>query len=318
MNIVIFTHGDADGICSGAIALAAHQDARIIFSSPYSILEDLSKVRDSDKVIICDISLPENHLTQILKRLDKIAERGDLTYIDHHPLPRTVLKEKMPGIVVHNPNSSASELTYAFFHSKVDPMHTRTAIYGAIADYLGHTSLIQELLQKWDERTLYFEVGILMQGIGSLKNDHDAKRRLLSNLAKNMPPSQDEALVRLALEYTRQEWKAVNELRDLIYKEGRIAYVLNFPFSLGKTANYVRGMADALIGIAGEKRKDEIDMSLRSCDARINLNGLLREILPQLGGSGGGHQLAAGARVPERNFEYLINKLNESLDSIIT
>jgi RecJ-like exonuclease len=317
MNVVIFTHGDADGICAGAIALDAHQDAHILFSSPYSILEDLSKVKDSDKVIICDISLPENNLTQILKRLFKIANRGDLTYIDHHPLPRTILKEKMPGIVIHNPTSSTSELTYNLFHSKVDPMHTRTAIYGAIADYLGHTPLIQELLQKWDERTLYFETGILMQGIGRLKNDHDEKRRILKNLAKNIPPSQDEALVRLALEYTRREWVAVSELKDLIRVEGRIAYVLNFPFSLGKTATYIRGMTGTLIGIAGEKRKDKIDMSLRTCDDRINLNGLLREILPQLGGSGGGHPMAAGARVSERNFNYLLTKLNESLDPII-
>ena len=139
VNTVIFTHGDADGICSGAIALAAHQDAHILFSSPYSILEDLSKVKDSDKVIICDISLPEDHLTKILKRLFKIAERGDLTYIDHHPLPRTVLKEKMPGIVVHNPSSSISELTYNLFHSKVDLMHTRTAIYAAFLSPFTHT-----------------------------------------------------------------------------------------------------------------------------------------------------------------------------------
>jgi len=111
VNTVIFRHGDADGICSGAIVLTAHQDAHILFSSLYSILEDLSKVKDSDKVIICDISLPENHIIKILKILFKIVDRGELTYIDHHPLPRTVLKEKMPGIVVHNPASSASELT---------------------------------------------------------------------------------------------------------------------------------------------------------------------------------------------------------------
>jgi single-stranded-DNA-specific exonuclease len=88
-------------------------------------------------------------------------------------------------------------------------MHSRTAIYGAIADYLDHTQRIQTLLKKWDERTLYLETGILLQRIESLKNDSDAKRRILTNLANNMPPSLDEELVRWALQYTRREWEAI-------------------------------------------------------------------------------------------------------------
>jgi single-stranded-DNA-specific exonuclease len=108
------------------------------------------------------------------------------------------------------------------------------------------------------------------------------------------------------------------QLRDLILIKERIAYVLDFPFSLGKTATYVRGMTDSLIGIAGERRKDKIDMSLRTCDERINLNGPLRDIAPELGGSGGGHPMAAGARVPEKNFEKLLTQINERLDMSIT
>lgn len=94
MRVLIFTHGDADGICAGAIALAANLDAHVLFSSPYSLLEDLSNVRDSDKAIICDVSLPENRLTQLQQRFSEVADRGALTYINHHPLPETVLKEE--------------------------------------------------------------------------------------------------------------------------------------------------------------------------------------------------------------------------------
>ena len=105
----------------------------------------------------------------------------------------------------------------------------------------------------------------------------------------------------------------VSELKELIRVEGKVTYVLNFPFSLGKTATYVRGLTDALIGLAGEKRKDDIDMSLRSCDERIDLNRLLRKIAPTLGGGGGGHPRAAGARIPEKNFSQFLMELNNSL-----
>ena len=313
-NTLIFTHGDTDGLCAGAIVLAANSNAQVSFTNPYHLLEDLRAVRNSEKVVICDISLIESRLAQTLKRFSEIETEGALTYIDHHPLPTTISNEDIPGRVLHDIASSASELAYSLFQSQLDLDHTRTAIYGAIADYLDHTPLIQKLLKRWDERTLYFETGILFQGIESLKkSDHELKKRIVANLAKNLPPSLDDELLRLAVQYTRREWSVMSELKELIRIEGNITYVLNFPFSLGKTATYVRGLTNALIGLAGEKRKDFIDLSLRSCDEGIDLNRLLRTIAPTLGGGGGGHPQAAGARIPEKNFSQFLQELNNSL-----
>ncbi|MEE8570173.1 MAG: DHHA1 domain-containing protein [Candidatus Bathyarchaeia archaeon] len=316
MDVFIFTHGDTDGICAGAIVLSAYPDAKLIFTNPYRLLEDLDMVSYSDTVIICDISLPENCVTEILKRFSEIADAGELIYIDHHPLPESILTEEIPGRVIHNVASSTSELAYFLFQSMLDHNHGRTAIYGAIADYLDRTPLIQELLKKWDDITIYFETGILSQGIESLKGDNDSKKRIVHNLANNMSPSFDEDLVRLAIQYTKQEWKAVDELKDQIQVKGRVAFVLSFPFSLGKTATYIRMLTDALIGMAGEKRKDKIDLSLRTSDERVNLNRMLREITPKLCGSGGGHPKAAGARIPQKHFNKFLEELNKSLASL--
>jgi RecJ-like exonuclease len=277
-------------------------------------MEDLSAVKNSEIVIICDISLIEKRLAQTLKLFAEIEKEGALTYIDHHPLPDTISKADIPGRLVHDITSSASELTYTLFQSQLHPDHTRTAIYGAIADYLDHTPLIQQLLKRWDERTLHFETGILFQGIESLqKTDHHSKKRIVTHLANNLPPSLDADLTRLAVQYTRREWDMVSKLNECIRIQGNITYVLNFPFSLGKTATYVRGLTNALVGLAGDTRKDYIDMSLRSCDERIDLNRLLRKIAPTLGGGGGGHPKAAGARIPEKNFSQFLIKLNQSL-----
>lgn len=45
-NTLIFTYGDTDGLCAGALALAANADAQVRFTNPYHLLEDLSAVRN--------------------------------------------------------------------------------------------------------------------------------------------------------------------------------------------------------------------------------------------------------------------------------
>ncbi|MEM2924157.1 MAG: DHHA1 domain-containing protein [Methanocellales archaeon] len=313
MDAWILTHGDTDGLCSGALALAAHPEARVFFTNPYGLLEDLDVVEEASLVIICDIALSENHLPQVLEKFKAIEKKGELVYIDHHPLPEGISRELLPKKTLHETFCSTAELSYRFFQSKLDPKYSRVAIYGAIGDYLNHTHFIQKLLEKWDKRTLYFESGIIIQGIEGRKRDYTLKRGIISNLARNLPPSFDSKLIELAIEHSRREEAAVLELEDKVQMRGNLAYVLNYPFSLGKTALYIIRLTNALIGIAGEDWKGMVDMSLKTRNLKIDLNKLLRKICPMLGGSGGGHPSAAGARVPRHNFERFLDELNEKL-----
>jgi len=314
MKTWIFTHGDTDGICAGAVALAANPDAHVFFTHPYGLEEDLKEAKMTDRIIICDIALSESHLPRLLESFSIIADEGDLTYIDHHPLPENLSEKDLPGRIIHSLDASASELTYVFFQSKLDIMHARTAIMGAIGDYLDETPIIRRLLERWDKRTLYFESGLLIQGIEGQKRNHNLKRSIVANLANNMPPSFDRRLVELAIQNTHLEEIAIRELKGKVKIQGRIAYTINFPFSLGKTATYVRGLTDVSVGIAGEERKNMIDMSLRTNSEEIDLNRILRCITPKLGGSGGGHPNAAGARVPRENFKRFLEELNTNLN----
>ena len=313
METWIFTHGDADGLCAGAISLAANPDAHVFFTHPYGLEEDLREAKKTDRIIICDIALSESHLTMLLKLFSEISRKGDLTYIDHHPLPEGLSKDKIPGRFVHSLESSASELAYLFFKSRVSRMHARIAIMGAIGDYLDNTPTIRGLLKKWDKRTLYFESGLLIQGIEGQKRNHDFKRSIVANLANNLLPSFDRRLVELAIQNTHLEEIAIREIKSRVKVFGDVAYILNFPFSLGKTATYARGLTDSLIGVAGEERKNMIDMSLRSSSERIDLNRMLRRITKKIGGSGGGHPNAAGARIPKGKFEDFLEELNATL-----
>lgn len=313
----IFTHSDGDGICSGALALAAISDAKVFFTHPVGLLEDLDNIELGDTVIICDIALSESNLNQILHRFSEISRSGKLIYIDHHPLPEYLSVEFIPGIVIHDIRSSSSELTYRFFGGELEWPIDRVAIYGAISDYMDDTPVISQLLSGWDKRAIYFEVGVLVQGLEGHKRDHDLKRSVVSHLSRGLPPSLHDALLKSALENAKREEEIIRELRGHINVYGEVAYVLNVPFSLGKAALYARALADKIIGVAGEARKGFIDISVRTCEKNIDLNKILRKIALKLGGSGGGHPQAAGARIREESFLKFIEELNEAVREIL-
>lgn len=313
MAVRIFTHGDGDGLCAGALALAANPGASVFFTHPMGLLGDLRSAEEGDSVIICDISLPEHELSAILDEISRLGEKGDVVYIDHHPLPKGLSAGDIDATVVHDTSSSASELAYRFFRGRLDRALGRVAIIGAVADYLDDTPLIRRLLCDWDKRYVYFETGVLVQGIEGRKRDYDFKRDIVSHLAAKEPPSSHAGLIGSALESARREGELIRSISGSVKVEGSVAYVIDIPFPLGKAAIYARASAGAAVGIAGERRKGWIDMSLRTCRADMDLNGILRAIAPRLGGSGGGHPSAAGARIPEERFPDLIRELNAAL-----
>jgi len=298
MAVWVFTHSDGDGVCAGALALAANPDARIFFTHPYGLLGDLGAVRSGDKVIICDVALPEDVLPAILERFSAISEDGELIYIDHHPLPENLKAEDIPGKVIHSVGSSASELAYMVFGGGLGGVMGRVAIYGAIADYLDDTPVIGRLLCGWDKRTIYFETGVLVQGLEGRKREHEFKRGVVMHLALGRPPSMHVGLLDSALENTRREEEIVQRIGEYMRVYGDVAYALDVPFSLGKTAIYVRAAAGVSVGVAGERRRGLVDMSLRTCRADLDLNRILRRIAPRLGGRVGGTlwRLALGFR----------------------
>mgnify|MGYP000533551439 CR=1 FL=1 len=108
----IFTHGDCDGICSGALALSVSPNAKVFFTHPYGLVEDLQLVNSDERVLICDIALSETNLDRTLRRFEEISRKGSIVYIDHHPLPEGIRPADIPGVVVHREDHSASELTY--------------------------------------------------------------------------------------------------------------------------------------------------------------------------------------------------------------
>jgi single-stranded-DNA-specific exonuclease len=310
MKAIIFTHADSDGLCSGALALAANGDSPIFFTNPVSVLGDVDEARGYDRIIVCDIAINLPRSRQMMEKFDALAKESEVIYIDHHPLP--------PGFsarwLFHDDGVSASELTFNYFRNELSPDMSRIALYGAIGDYEDTTPGARELLENWDKRSLYYQAGTLSQGIEIGRRDYDFKRGLVRQLANNVLPSEIGVLAKNALISARHE----DEMRQRVQKEvvrmRNIAYVMDMNGSMGKAAIFARAYGRTTVGLSAEYRdhRDAYDISARAI-GDIDLNAIVGEAASRNGGTGGGHPHAAGGRIPAPNMRQFLLDLDEAV-----
>jgi len=314
-TLTILAHGDSDGVASAALALGAlrekYDNIRVFFTHPVGLYEDFKEFAKGD-VIIVDIALNERHAEELLKLFNRYP--NNIIYIDHHPPPLSVsLNELRIQTVREESEPSASELTYKKFREFLPRDYDRIALYGAIGDYADQTPWVRKSLEMWDKRQIYFEAGVLVQGLEGSRKMHDFKRHVVEHLSRNLRPSQlSELMVRALIQAVNNE-DLYRWVKENVKKNGAVSYVINPPGSLGIAATYSMGLTESKIGIAMETRKDTYVMSLRTTSDTIDLNKILRRVTLYLGGSGGGHKTAAGARIPAEKFSEFIQALNEYL-----
>ena len=297
---LIFTHGDSDGICSGAIAKTAYPDAYVYFTNPVNLLDKLSLIEDVKNLIICDIAIDERNCSELHAKLNELAEKCNLYYIDHHPLPESCQKENW---FYHDTEVCSSELTYRFFEKRLNRDMRRIAIYGAIGDFCDNTPHVESWVKDWDKRSLYFQAGTLTQAILYKGREYEFKRKLLEPLSKDIIPSNIPELLELAREAAINEEKIRIFVKENVKVLENSAYVVNTNNSISKAAIY-----------AAEYREKNgaYDLSIRS-RGEIDVNHILRSVASKFGGSGGGHPLAAGARIPEDSFSAFLRAFDKKL-----
>lgn len=311
-TLTVLSHGDSDGVVSASLVKAAmkesYDNVRIFFTHPVGLYEDFKEFAKGD-VVILDIAVSESHALQIAKLFRKY--RGNIIYIDHHPPPLSIsLKELDAEIVREDEDVSASELTFKRFQESLPEDYDRVALYGAIGDYADTTNWVITHMQKWDKRQIYFEAGVLVQGLEGSRRMHDFKRHVVDHLSKNNRPSQlSELIVRALIQVVNNE-ELYHWVKANVKTAGSVAYVIDPPGSLGVAATYSLGITGAKIGLSAESRGDYLVMSLRTYKGIIDLNKALRKITSYIGGCGGGHPTAAGARIPREKLHTLIEELN--------
>ena len=314
-------HGDSDGVACGALsmqALSHVNDVKVYFTHPAGLAEDLAHVKPGDSVFIADIALSESHVAELISLLERVLDNGgSVIYVDHHPLPLDLSVSDIPGTVVHDVGASASELVYRRLWPGLGRLGERVALLGAIGDYLDDTLWVRDALERWDKRHIYFEAGVLSQGLEGSRRMYDFKREVVRHLASGaLPSSLEKLLHRAAYQAARDE-----EMRIFVEHHakrlGHIAYVIEPPGSVGKAARYAMVSRGTLVGVAIERRNDVAIMSLRAPRSGPDLNRILRRIAKSLGGTGGGHPWAAGARIPWNRLSEFLRLLASELEGSI-
>jgi len=308
---LILTHGDSDGICSGAIAKTAYPDAYVYFTSPVSLLDKLRLIEDMKTLIICDIAIDERNCSELHAVLNGFAKKCNLYYIDHHPLPKSCGKENW---FYHELGACSSELTYRVFEKRLNRDMRRIAIYGAIGDFCDNTAHVKSWVRDWDKRNLYFQAGTLTQAVLYKGKEYEFKRNLIEPLSKDIIPSNIPQLLELAREAAINEEKIRLFVKENVKVLKNSAYIVNTNNSISKAAIYAASYGRREVGIAAEyrERKGAYDLSIRS-RGEVDVDRLLRSVAPRFGGSGGGHPLAAGARIPENFLDAFLRAFDKKL-----
>ena len=311
MSSIIFTHGDCDGICAGAVVKSALPGSTVFFTNPVSLLGDLSNSSGGyENIVICDIAIDEKTSSQLEKKLNMLADVSNVFYIDHHPLPG--LKYN-PGWFFHDECSSA-ELAYRTFNRELSRDMRRVAIYGAIGEF-SETSVVKKWSRDWDKRTLYFYAGTLVEGLAEAGRDYDYKRKILDALSEDVPPPEIEGLLDSAVRASRKEEHIRDLVRQKVARLKNLAYVIDINGYMSKAAIYAASYGNSCIGVSCEYRphKHVYDISIRPRDCKVDLNKVLRSIAPRHGGTGGGHPFACGARIPKKELEAFLYDLDDAL-----
>ncbi|MGB9717735.1 MAG: DHHA1 domain-containing protein [Thermoproteota archaeon] len=313
MEWIILAHGDCDGVCSASIILSAKRSAKVVFTNPAELLSGLRLI-EAGNIIITDIAITPAHADETVSELRRLSSTGEIVYLDHHPLPPGLGLKDLPAKTVEaRGEACASELAYVCFKEILDPEISRIAVYGAIGDYSDNTPGINEILKNWDKRELYLEAGILIAALeGVKKRDFVFKRSLVEYLSENRLPSADRNLVEIALRESERDEEMRRLVKSLVKTHGRVSYVLNVEWSLGKAATYARAYGNTIVGVAAEEQGENIDLSLRSVGLS-DLHRVASDVAGMLGGIGGGHANAAGARIPRGKLLEFVEMLDERL-----
>jgi len=321
LAVKILAHGDTDGICAAALVRSSFPDAEIWFTRPVTLPRDLKEVEPGTTVVICDIAISETQKEELFNRIRELAQRDEVIYIDHHPFPPETLKRDVPATqFAHEIGVSTSELAFRIFVQDPNSDLDRVALWGAIGDYCEETDFVRDALNKYDRRTIYMEAGLLSQALGEAAGDYHYKRDVVIKLSQKVPPTEIPEIVDRAVKATKREWEAYEYVKKHVVRDGNIAIVRDLPSgSLGKAAMQALGVTGADVGICARMGDEEVDVSMRRrAGARIDLNEMLRHITSRLGGSGGGHEGAAGATVPANVFDTFLETVKKEIAPVIS
>lgn len=314
-----FSHSkDVDGLASAAIVKMA-TDAEVGLVNYGDLIENLKVVKDTDQVYICDLGLNETLREPFLNEVERIKRFAAVTYIDHHPLEPEWRKKLVDvGIELeHSLDECTAVLAYMKFRSIVKRRASVLAAYGAITDFMDDRLVAKKIISRHDRQFVLLESTLLSYALVGAGDDKAFRGRVVEELSALKFPHEIEGVV----EYSRRGLEATAHLMSEVAEKGVkgdwTAHMEAKEGSTGTVANLLIGAFDVPVGVAYRYIRDEdiYEVSLReSYDGEFDLGKIVSMVTRIIGGSGGGHKKACGARIPSALLKEFLDMVEFELD----
>jgi RecJ-like exonuclease len=274
------------------------------------------------RVIICDLGLNKKNQDVFIEKIQYLISNNiQIVYIDHHYLDFPV-KDKLVNIgvkLIHNIEECTSVQIYYLCKKKLNSKYSFYASAAALTDYMESRPLANILVSKYDRTFLMLESCFLSYIISSSQKNIDFLKYVSKSISIFKLPHELKNGFILVKQFSDKISKALSVIESKIIKLDNIAY-LNHDLDLASSmiVNFVLGLSGKQVGIAF-KLKENINsyvLSIRgSKELTVHLGKLVNDLSSELNGSGGGHDKACGAVIPQENMDLFLSKFDKLIIS---
>jgi single-stranded-DNA-specific exonuclease len=308
---------DIDGLASGSMAVAA-TGGRLMLSDYDDIIDNLRKVPDgADRLVVTDLGADSADFPDLLKEMQRIARHAEVTYIDHHYMSEEAKRKlRRAGVeLVHDVRECASMLTYKTFRGALPEEARLNALCGAVTDYMDDSPMAKKLMERGDRHFVLLEATMAALALGNRGDEEGFPEMLAGELAKMKRPHEVPGVPEAAVRQLEKEVALSAEVKAGGKRVGGLAYMFTSQHSTGNVANILLGAFDVRVGVSlKQKTPGWYEVSLRGTSGcKVHLGRTIAKVAAKLGGSGGGHRLAAGCRVPEDRADEMLRELSKKV-----
>ena len=308
---------DADGLCSAALVIAA-RGGTFRLTDYDDLIGALDCIpSEADELVLCDLGTDPSRFPQFKVKIQQLAKRVKVTYIDHHYLSDE-MKAELTGLgisMVHDVGECASMLTYSTFKDALPVRSSYLALFGAVTDYLDSSPLAGRMMERFDRQFVLLESTLLSYAIANQGRYEKYLEMLVQALSRMELPHNIEGVSGYALEQAETVRRLEGEAGKKGVVLGKLAYMETEQSSTGNVAKLLLGAFDVLVGVSFRAKQDgKCEMSLRcTSDCGVHLGQTISEIAGRHGGNGGGHAKAAGCTVPAGEAIPVLGELESRL-----
>ncbi|HYP42949.1 MAG TPA: DHHA1 domain-containing protein [Candidatus Nitrosocosmicus sp.] len=326
MKSICLSHKEyVDGLVSAALLQNALKVKNIFLADYPSLLNVLdivisicSKNKNFSRVFICDLGLNKKNQDVFIEKLQVLISNNiQIVYIDHHYL-EDQLKDTLKKIgvrLIHNIEECTSVQIYYLCKNKLNSKYSFYASAAALTDYMESKPMASILVSKYDRTFLMLESCFLSYIISSSQKNIDFLKYVSKSISIFKLPHEIKNGFYLVKQFSDKISNALDVIEPQIIKMNNIAYLQHdLDLASSMIVNFVLGLSGKQVGIAF-KLKDNINsyvLSIRgSKDCSYHLGKIVNELTSDLNGSGGGHDKACGAVIPEEKLELFLKKFDK-------